>query len=357
MDNETVKGLISQAKKILKSSQWLTPINFSEEKEKFQKTNQTNPVFVYPDLPTVQLQKILGEINSVKLIDDQSLENQILKNTLKEYGLKIRLLLSRAKPEFSQISRRLYLCHFDENSLQQARVDAANKLKFESQESLTAQQTAEAIRSYLLKNYGVNDWQVVVSHLTDFYVRIRPREKTIFVSQSINWDFCDLDNTLAHEIDGHVLRAINALNQENPILRQSLPFYIKTEEGLACYLCDYFSTTGDLSRKHHALKYLAGSLALTHSFRDVFNFFMANGFTPSLAYQRTFRLKRGLEDTNQPGLFAKEAVYYEGMMEVKKYLEQGGDIKKLYAGKIGLEDIDQIPVPQPIILPQRLKKT
>ena len=44
--------------------------------------------------------------------------------------------------------------------------------------------------------------------------------------------------------------------KENPLFQKPLPFYIKTEEGLASFLGDYISTTADISRKHHALNIL-----------------------------------------------------------------------------------------------------
>ena len=58
-----------------------------------------------------------------------------------------------------------------------------------------------------------------------------------------------------------------------------------------------------------------------------------------------------------PGCNAREAMYYEGMLEVKDYLDSGGNIQKLFAGKIGLDDIDQIPIPENQIIPERLTET
>lgn len=161
---------------------------------------------------------------------------------------------------------------------------------------------------------------------------------------------------LAHEIDGHVLRGINSTKQQDLLLQKSLPFYIKTEEGLASFLGDYCSTSGEINRKHHALKYLAGQLAITSSFKMVFEFLVDNGFTPDLAFQRTFRLKRGLTDTGIPGCYGKEAVYYEGMVEVKRYLDEGGSVEKLYSAKIGLADLQFTEIPTGIIIPDRIKK-
>ena len=129
----------------------------------------------------------------------------------------------------------------------------------------------EGIHSYL-DNLGIHDWDIELSDEKDFYFRIRSNDRKILIGKRFNWDFCDFDNMLAHEIDGHVVRTVNAAKQTNPILKTKLPFYTKTEEGLASYLGDYHSTTAEVSRKHHALKYLAGHLAQTSSFSTVFEF-------------------------------------------------------------------------------------
>jgi hypothetical protein len=205
-----------------------------------------------------------------------------------------------------------------------------------------------------LEAYGIRNWKVELTDLTDFYIRIEQARRLILVSKNFNWDFANFDNTLAHEIEGHVLRAVNMAKQKDPIFRQPLPFYIKTEEGLASFLGDYCSTTAEIARKHHAPKYIAGMIALKGTFIDVYRFFIKNGFTPELAFQRTFRLKRGFEDTSLYGVFAREAMYYEGMMEVKDYIDSQGDVKLLFSGKFGLDDLSLAPLLDKVIVPKRL---
>ena len=143
--------------------------------------------------------------------------------------------------------------------------------------------------------------------------------------------------------------------QKKEIFQKPTPFYINTEEGLASFLGDYCSKTSQVARKHHAIKYLGGFLALKGGFFDIYKYFLGNGFSPDLSFQRTFRLKRGFSDTSKAGVFAREAMYYSAMMDVKNYLDGGGNVEKLYSGKIGFEDFDHIEVPEDIIIPQRLQ--
>ena len=138
------------------------------------------------------------------------------------------------------------------------------------------------------------------------------------------------------------------------MFKKIFPFYIKTEEGLACFIGDFFSANGEVKKKHHAINYLAAYFAKGHSFSETYKFLTDHGINNELAFQKTFRLKRGLTDTEIPGVFAREPMYYEGMIEVKNYLEKGGDIRKLYAGKVGLTEVDNIPLPDRQVIPKRL---
>ncbi|MCH7640839.1 DUF1704 domain-containing protein [Patescibacteria group bacterium] len=338
----------------LKTFHYFSPTNLHSEREKFIKSNFYNPQLSYPALPINKLRMFEETLKSIGVPDTTDLASIIQRKKIEETSLKLKLFLALGKPGISEISKKLYQVSFDERSLTAAKEDATKSIRFKPQEDLQAADTLYAISEYL-KGYQINNWRVEISDRGDFYFQVRPRKKLITISNSINWDGGDLDTVLAHEIDGHVLRAINAKRQELPF-SENFPFYIKTEEGLACYLSDFLSENGELSLKHHAIKYLGGYYAQEHSFRETYNFFLDYGFTKELAFQRTLRLKRGLADTSIPGLNAREAMYYEGMLEVKDYLDTGGNIQKLFAGKIGLADLELVPIPENQIIPERLLK-
>ncbi len=341
----------------LSTSKWLTPLNLTEERETFLSAPANNPTFDYPELPLKQLTVLLEEIKNVTFPEQPTsqLENWIFKRRAAELELTLQLLLARGTSKMSLVTQELFNCRFDEQTLKLAQVDAELEETFTSQETRTKEEVVSGLKEYLAQ-YEVYDWDISLSTQTDFYFRVKAQKKQILIGQNFNWDFTDFDTMLAHEIDGHVIRAINASHQTEPLLQKPLPFYIKTEEGLATFLGDYCSTSATLARKHHALKYLAGYLALTASFKNVFEFLADHGFTPELAFQRTFRLKRGFSDTSIPGLFAKEAMYYEGMVEVKKFLDNGGNVHQLYAGKVGLEDLPLVTLPEKQIIPERLTR-
>lgn len=349
----TLPALLHQIKVFLKRSYWLTPINLEEARISFLQNQVINPIFVYPEMPLEQLKVFQLELKSTPESEGNSLEAYVTNRSKHELELKIDLLLARGTERLGPISQKLYDCSFNSSYIDQAKVDTNIQETFGGKDNASVEKVVETFQSNL-KKYGVSNWTVKPTIESDFYVRVIPHKQLVQVSRSINWDFCDLDNLIAHEIDGHVLRGINASKQKHPLLRKPFPFYIKTEEGLASYLADYHSSTGNLSRKHHALKYLAGHLGTRSTFIEIFSYFMDYGFTPDLAFQRTFRLKRGFDDTSMPGIYAREAVYYEGMLQVKDYLSSGGDLEKLYSCKCGLLDLEYVELTEHQLLPERL---
>lgn len=348
-------SLVSEIKKFLETADWLTPLNLQEERHKVLTGKTQNPHFIYQAVDSNKLKQYLQKLESLKLGSGTEVENYFIRRKAEELSLKVKLILNRGKSVITEISSKLYGLTFNDDIVRSAEIDSRINESFGGKDSISAIETVVQIKNYLA-SYNITGWKVSVSGLEDFYVRVRSSQKEILVNKEINWDFCDLDNLLAHEVDGHVLRSINSINQTDELFRKPFPFYIKTEEGLASYLADYYSSTALISRKHHALKYLGGKVALTSTFYEVYKYLIDFGFTADLAFQRTFRLKRGFEDTSVPGCFAREAIYYEGLIEVKKYLDNGGDVKKLFSCKSSLEDLDKVPIAKNTILPNRLDK-
>ena len=71
-------------------------------------------------------------------------------------------------------------------------------------------------------------------------------------------------------------------------------------------------------------------------FRGLFEQIRPNCGT-ALAWAIALRVKRGLAKPHQPGVYAKDSVYLVGYQRVKKWLQEGGDIRHLYVGDVGME--------------------
>lgn len=347
------KKKLKKIRIFLKTHQYLAPINFRQESRKFFKDKKYNPQFHYPNVAISALKQFESDIEDFQNPKIYDWEAWIYKRKIEETKLKLRLLLAIGTSSVTHISTLLYQLKFDEKTLESAKKDTLIPASFKKSKPMSSKEIARSINRYLEK-HKIKDWKIILSSRYDFSFQILPKSKLIKIGRYINWDKGDLEYILAHEIDGHVVRAENASKQKNKLYRNIFPFYIKTEEGLACYLGDYFSRSGETTIRNHAISYLAAYFAKTHIFSETYKFLVDYGFSPEHAFQKTFRLKRGFKNTEMPGVFAREAVYYEGMQEVKNYLDNGGDIRKLFAGKVGLAEADIIPVPRNQIIPERI---
>ena len=149
---------------------------------------------------------------------------------------------------------------------------------------------------------------------------------------------------LQHEIGTHLVSYYNGRSQPFRQLASGLAGYDALQEGLAV-LSEYL--VGGLSRPR--LRLLAVRVIVVKqliegvSFVDTFRFLEGDYHFPRRsAYTVATRVYRG-------GGLTKDAVYLQGLVEILRYLERGGDMEPLLVGKIGADHI-------PLIRELRLRK-
>jgi hypothetical protein len=91
-----------------------------------------------------------------------------------------------------------------------------------------------------------------------------------------------------------------------------------------------------------------------YSFAELFQYLKSRGMQEKSAVNMSFRVKRGLSDTSQPGAMSKDYCYYKGLKSIENFVSGGGNIKDLYYGKYNLKDLETIkslinPEYQPIL--------
>lgn len=156
-----------------------------------------------------------------------------------------------------------------------------------------------------------------------------------------------------HEIATHALRAENGRQHELTIFSRGTPGYLATEEGFAAYNEERAGViTTDILRNY------AGRVYAVHlaEKNDLVNTYKAlrEHFTKKSAFKLALRAKRGVAHGEDLGGCTKDYVYLAGYLAIKDYVAQGGSLKPLYAGKIGLDDIDTIGkhLPEPKHIPE-----
>ncbi len=201
-----------------------------------------------------------------------------------------------------------------------------------------------------------HEYEIIFS--TNFISRIavNNKEKIIKVRLPITISANEIKAILNHEIDTHIVRQLNYEKQNwfRNKKKNAFKAYLQTEEGLAA-INELVASKHKLAYKS-AANYLAVDLALKKDFASVFNFFYQIWGDRERAWTWTLKKKRGLTDTSQKGAFTKDLVYFEGLIEVLKYLKKNNnDPSELYYGKINLKDIrkaKKLDDRQQLILPK-----
>jgi uncharacterized protein (TIGR02421 family) len=142
---------------------------------------------------------------------------------------------------------------------------------------------------------------------------------------------------LAHELGTHVITYLNGMAQPFRQLYVGLPGYDELQEGLAV-LAEYL--VGGLSRPR--MRLLAARVVAVHkmingaSFIDVYrDLTRTYEFPKRIAFSVTTRIFRG-------GGLTKDAVYLRGLIKILQYLQEGGRVEPLYAGKFAIEHLPLI---------------
>ncbi len=275
----------------------VTPTNLTEQKLAFLADPTFNPTLTYDSQPS--------------------------STELMQFG--------KPKPDYLQLAQAI----LDKAYLHRNEADL-NALEG----ALCSQSQVEASIQAFLKLHQLNHrFKVSFSH--SYLSRASISATTLKMRLPLDFRKDGLFSTLYHEIGTHALRRLNY--EEQPWYKKKLQFgfqpYLVTEEGLA-------SLHGLLPQSYQvahvaALRYLAVNWAQSGSFLEVWEKLGRYIQDPGRRWVIAIRQKRGLENTSQPGGFTKDAVYFEGMVDVWQWLNSHDfNPSFLYWGKLSLEDLD-----------------
>ncbi len=290
--------------------QRLIPVNLLEEKEKFMADQTYNPQFIY--------------------------EEPVPADFLTKYGQPQQNKLDLAKTIVDRA--------FSQNN--------ATALRETEGRILSQDETERQIKRFLRLHQLEDRFNLTWS--SSFVIRTSISSNTIKLRHPAKFRQDGLLGMLYHEIGTHILRRINYEQQPWYKKKKKYGFqeYLFTEEGLAI-LNGLLPKKFQLAYKS-ALKYLGVAAAQEKSFAELWSFFEKYADEPSRRWGMTFRQKRGLEDTSQPGGFTKDITYFEGLVDVWRYLKsQDFNPTELYYGKLAYQDVDKArqlnPDYQPIL--------
>lgn len=320
----------------------ITPVNCSLEREQFfhnfKQGKEYNPTFIYPELKVniSTMEKAIESIFAKKeLLPFKEIGLfQTLEKLCKYLDKKIELFKAIGTPEFSTHSLALYgkpdrLC-----------IDTARKIlegdRVQYDEIITAKAIKEALGEEI-KKFNL-DWRIrIVDNITT-KVSISSLNKEILINKKSGFTLFEARRLKVHEVDIHVIRAENGSRQPLSIFQTGLGGYQETEEGLSVYFEEKTNNLDKFQERLYAARALGVALALKGSFFFVFSR-LSQYLPEGSAYRITERIKRGIRETSREGGISKDYHYISGREKIKEYIKRQGDIRLLFVGKIGLEDV------------------
>lgn len=154
----------------------------------------------------------------------------------------------------------------------------------------------------------------------------------LYIPEDYKLSEIDAKGLIQHEVGTHVLTYHNGLQQPLKQLSIGLADYDPLQEGLAVmseFLVDALTP--------NRLRTLAGRVIAGQAVKDggdfqqIFNLLtLTYGFSPERAFNITSRIMQG-------GGFLKDIIYLKGLVELRTYLQQGGDYESLLSGKFALK--------------------
>jgi uncharacterized protein (TIGR02421 family) len=172
----------------------------------------------------------------------------------------------------------------------------------------------------------------------------------LLINPKFNTQLSRIDPLFQHEIGTHLVTYYNGTGQPLSLLWSGFASYEELQEGIAVlaeFLC------GGLTRNR--LRILAARVLAAKSvldgatFIETFRLLSRYGFSPQPAFLITLRIYRG-------GGFIKDCIYLRGFQNVLKFIEHGGDLSRLFVGKISLIHLTIIDELQSrkVLLPSKL---
>lgn len=338
----------------------LKPVNLNEERERAAVDRRYDPVLQYAPLE-VDLDAV--EKRLLELTPDESPIGTLLGRKQRELLQRVSLLRARGNARaFSDASRALFgapssvLLAAARSFL---REQVATDLPVPASEMLSAEEVAARFEG-VIQRYGLHDWRVEVSPRLVADCTVGGGK--VYVRNDAKFSPEHVEALIAHEIETHVLTAENGSHQPYQLFRRGTANYLDTQEGLAIVNQNRVLSAHHEKRLGAARSLLGLEYALEHSFSETLAYLENElGYRPEKALQKAFDFKRGLSHTAEPGAFTKGIVYFRGQRAVEQFLNDGGDVRKLYVGKIAVEDLAVLDamddVKAPLILPHFLRDT
>lgn len=353
MDPLEIEQKLIAIEKNVKLLAYLKPTNLSLERLLFLTGKRRNPIFRYCSL-RYSPASLRGYLKLLK--PDSSPLGLLMAKKIQELEKKLDLLQARGTEYFSECSIKLFGAPSKKLEMDAKNILATRARNFNGGKKMQAAQVKRVLEK-ILQDYGLPHWHV---HLKEHLVSdiSAGKRHALFLRQDITFTPQRLERIVAHEIETHILTAENGKYQPSKLFQIGFANYLETQEGMAIYAQECRKGCLPLAARRVSYLTLSVCYSLHDSFRNVFEKLQSHGLTEASAFRMALRAKRGLGDTGEPGAFTKDILYLKGYRRIESFIQDEGELKKLYVGKVALEDLPFIHsiggITQPRYLPKWL---
>ncbi|WP_452224379.1 flavohemoglobin expression-modulating QEGLA motif protein [Lacinutrix chionoecetis] len=317
-----------------------TPVNSNEEWQRFKKNDfKKIPSFKYrlialdPELEKRKLYNI-----PMDEIEDPTIAF-ILRGKRLEIEKQLTMLEERGTKNFRFVGESLYGV-IKKNTLKEAKkiLKAFPKRdELKSKQRFNCNEFADHAQKELdYYNSKFPDLDLTLEIRNDV-AGIMVSKTKLLINNQISLDANRCDALIQHEVATHILTYCNGKRQPLKQMYEGFEGYDQLQEGLAV-LAEYLVGGLTINR----LRLLAGRVIAVNSmvngadFIETFKLLKRKyHFSERIAYYISMRVYRG-------GGLTKDAVYLAGLIDVLKYIKEGGNLETLYSGKFNTNHIELI---------------
>lgn len=319
----------------------LRPINLTGEKEKFFKNFNENPQFEYPHLNFDPLE-LIDELNKIET--DSSPLGQIFQAKKEEIFRKIALLESIDEDRFTETSIQLFgqPSKKDVEECEKNLIEIDKKtLRQEKEDEIYSAEDAKIFFEKVFAKYKLKNWKVKIKEemVADC---IAGKNNRLFVREKARFSKQRIEALTVHEIETHIITAENGKAQPYEIFNKGLANYLAIQEGLAMYNVEKQRETLFKNNYRVMANVIAIDKAINGSFVETFEAILEHGLSMEQAFRSALKAKRGFADTSKHGAFTKDYIYFNGYRLIQQFVNNGGNLRDLYIGKINIDDLDKI---------------
>ena len=320
---------------------WLiSPANIRNIKDTFFKSQYEKVLNYHYRLLPFDPDVLKRKLYNLKLenIDDPAL-SFIFRQKREELDLQISMLTSRGTSSFFYNSMMLY-------------GQIEEELQKEAQELLRLVEEKEKeeegniMRAEDFKVLAHDEFEYFRTQDENFTTKVHVRDDVnilmvsqgeLYIPKDYKLNSSETKALIQHEIGTHVLTYYNGRQQPLKLLSVGLTDYDTLQEGLAV-LSEYLVGGLTANRMRTLAGRVVAAAARMHGaeFQEVFRLLTGDyNVSDARAFNITSRIFQG-------GGFTKDISYLKGLLQLKKHLEEGGEIEPLLSGKFALEQLPTI---------------